>query len=195
MKKVVKNSCFTKGFTLIELLVVVLIIGILAAVALPQYQKAVEKAKAEQALIFLNAVWKACETYYLEHGEWPSKFKNLDIEVAAEWKGKVRWYTSGNTDVRSNGDFSIQLVEQHGWFEVMAGRISGPYAGAGFDIAGSLPDEQIQGGRKLRTINCIENTGQYGIKFNANEGDYCQKIFGSGPNLKIGKSLNVFVLP
>ena len=65
-----KNCCKEniKGFTLIELLVVVLIIGILAAIALPQYQKAVEKARLAEALTRIPAIEKAMDLYVLEHG-------------------------------------------------------------------------------------------------------------------------------
>ena len=56
------------GFTLIELLVVVLIIGILAAVAVPQYNKAVEKSRLAQARVMLETIYKAHDLCYLQSG-------------------------------------------------------------------------------------------------------------------------------
>lgn len=61
----------SRGFTLIELLVVVLIIGILAALAFPQYQVAIEKSRASEALINLKSLVNSVKLYYLSHGQYP----------------------------------------------------------------------------------------------------------------------------
>ncbi len=70
-----------KGFTLIELLVVVLIIGILSAIALPQYQKAVTKAKFTDILIRTRTLAKAQNIYYLANNEFSSDYAALDIDL------------------------------------------------------------------------------------------------------------------
>lgn len=70
----------THGFTLIELLVVVLIIGILAAVAVPQYQKAVYKSRAIEAVTMLKTLSTASYVYYLETGKYPT-ISDLSVNI------------------------------------------------------------------------------------------------------------------
>ncbi len=70
------------AFTLIELLVVVLIIGILAAVAAPQYQAAVDKSRAGQVLSAIKAIQSAEEVFFLQNGYYTPNMEELDVEVA-----------------------------------------------------------------------------------------------------------------
>ena len=73
----------SRAFTLIELLVVVLIISILSAIALPQYQKAVLKSRFVQLKILTNSLAQAEELYYLANSKYATDLTELDIELPA----------------------------------------------------------------------------------------------------------------
>ena len=79
-----------KAFTLIELLVVVLIIGILSAVALPQYEKAVVKSRYATLKFLTRAIADAEERYYLANNEYTNDFDDLDVQTPA-FTSETKW--------------------------------------------------------------------------------------------------------
>lgn len=77
----IENLNLKRGFTLLELLVVVLIIGILAAIALPQYRKAVAKAELAQIINVTKSLKQAQERFYLTNNKYATSINGLDISI------------------------------------------------------------------------------------------------------------------
>ena len=169
MKKEKNNH--KQGFTLLELLVVVLIIGILAGIALPQYKKAVDKSTAAQGISVIKSVWQSIENYYLLHNDFPTSFNDLDVEIP--WTGNTKGTTVlPSPDTRSNDKWSLQILNNHSSYQgIVITMISGRYRGGGFVIFKNHESQYVP----RNILLCSEN--YYGEYVLSEQGLFCYKLF------------------
>ncbi len=120
-----------KGFTLIELLVVVLIIGILAAIAVPQYTKAVEKSRMSEVLTMIRSLEQAVDVHVLANG-----IDSYNIDVLADADIDLENLTSrevsNNVPARCSKDWCYLTACHEGTYcAVGAARVTEEYNGVG----------------------------------------------------------------
>ncbi len=173
-----ENKNTRRGFTLIELLVVVLIIAILAAVALPQYQKAVWKSRNTELKQLVKAIAQVEENYYLAHGQYSPNFNELDLDVPltplettpGARVGACQTGVQGTDSARAGKDFYIVLNEDGDLskMRIVAYWQNGPYKCAGFGIYTRSP-YAVE-----RELHCREHS--WAGFYLAEDGAFCEKI-------------------
>ena len=103
-----RKTC--KGFTLLELLVVILIIGILAAVALPQYKKVILKSKFAAIKDSTRVIFEAEQRYYIVHNAYTTNWDDLDITVNTNCSIHAPYSYVFCNVTDKNGNYLIQYV-------------------------------------------------------------------------------------
>ena len=87
-----------KGFTLVELAVVIVIIGVLAAFAVPRFRDAVERSKASEAFNFNSAIRASMERFHSKQGTYASVITDLDIKM-----GVPKYFSLGEIQPGTTG--------------------------------------------------------------------------------------------
>ncbi len=129
-----------KAFTLIELLVVVLIIGILSAIALPQYTKAVAKSRVAEVLLLGRSIVKAQQIYKMANGTYATSLDDLDIGypcTMSEYSGSGTGVLGTLTCTHSHGFLYESFVSLY------ADKVDGFWIN--FSFAGSATCSEAEG--------------------------------------------------
>ncbi len=167
MERTLKNQ---KGFTLVELLIVVIILGILAAVAIPQFGDSTQEAREETLNTNLATLRSAVELYMAHHGEYPGALSTDGLETAtndaqckAAFIAQLTQYTDGRGYATNDrGDASL------------VGTVYGPYM-----KKSELPENPFVAGAALsKDVLCVTtssvltltSSGTEGWKFNSQTG-------------------------
>ncbi|HYW92082.1 MAG TPA: pilin [Gammaproteobacteria bacterium] len=86
-----------QGFTLIELMIVVAIIGILAAIAIPQYQNYVARSQVSEAPTLIDGAKTTIESYIAQNGSFPSNLSSLGVRVSGKYVASLAAAPQGSS--------------------------------------------------------------------------------------------------
>ena len=133
-----------KGFTLIELLIVIIIIAILASIAVPQFFKVAERARASEGVQILGALRRAQLRYYSEHGNLANAVGDLDCDTpntryfagnvapSGNYNGGAEVVASAVRNTTNNPGFGTYTLQIHGNGEVTCSGGTGRCGEIGF---------------------------------------------------------------
>ena len=158
------------AFTLIELLVVVLIIGILAAIAVPKYQKAVRRARAAEAAVWVKRIVQAEQEYFMANGRYTGNIEELNLDYKHKWP-RVNISVSSTTSTKAP-DTSLFLWEYGGYiFRVL---VAEPITKYGGDFGGYGAQLHAKDSSLNYPLVCAEYAC-HGVS----AGSFCKDIMGA----------------
>ena len=129
------------GFTLIEMLVVVLITGILAEVAIPQYQTAVDRARLTRYITLVRGIADARRRLYLATGEWKHHFDELDVSIPGTPISKVPAPGASVGEIATyDWGYCYIMEPRHNWWD--ADIFCGGYDLVGYNQTIRLADDE-----------------------------------------------------
>ncbi len=122
LQHLISNKQDNEGFTLIELLVVIIIIGILAAIALPSFLNQANKARQSEAQTYVGSINRGQQAHFLEKNAFATDLVSVELGIPAATDNYT--YETGN-DITSSGTNATVTTEgtPTGTLKGYAGRV------------------------------------------------------------------------